>query len=196
MPSPRLFLASSSPRRREILNQLGLVYDAEGVEIDETPVPGEDALTMVLRLARGKAEAAAGPGRVVLAADTAVVLDGEIFGKPADREDALSMLGRLSGREHEVLTGVAVAAAGQIDCVASRTRVWFREIRRDEALDYWHSGEPRDKAGAYGIQGLGGVFVSKIEGSYSGVVGLPVFETAELLLRAGIEIPAKGDVPA
>lgn len=195
MPNPRLFLASSSPRRSEILNQLGLSFDAAGVDIDETPVPGEDAETMVLRLACGKAEAAARPERLVLAADTAVVLDGEIFGKPVDREDALTMLGRLSGREHEVLTGVAVAAAGQVDSAVSRTRVWFRKIRRDEALDYWHSGEPHDKAGAYGIQGLGGVFVSRIEGSYSGVVGLPVFETAGLLTRAGFVLPARGDTP-
>ncbi len=196
MPNPRLFLASSSPRRSEILNQLGLSFDAAGVDIDETPVPGEDAETMVLRLACGKAAAAARPERVVLAADTAVVLDGEIFGKPVDREDALTMLGRLSGREHEVLTGVAVAGAGQVDCAVSRTRVWFRKIHRDEALDYWHSGEPRDKAGAYGIQGLGGVFVSRIEGSYSGVVGLPVFETAGLLARAGFVLPARGDTPS
>ena len=138
--------------------------------------------------ARDKAEAGAPEAEVVLAADTSVVLDGEIFGKPRDGEDAVAMLGRLSGREHEVLTGVAVAWSGRIETALSRTRVRFRDIGRDEALQYWQSGEPADKAGAYGIQGLGGVFVSNIEGSYSGVVGLPVFETARLLSRAGIPV--------
>ncbi len=195
MPKPRLFLASSSPRRSEILRQLGLDFDAAGVDVDETPEAGEDAETMVLRLARDKAQAAASPEIVVLAADTAVVLDGEIFGKPRDRDDALAMLARLSGREHEVGTGVATAVGDRVDTAISRTRVHFREIRRDEALDYWHSGEPRDKAGAYGIQGLGGVFVSSIEGSYSGVVGLPVFETARLLARAGIPLPPGSERP-
>ncbi len=188
MSQPRLLLASSSPRRQEILAALGLEFDVRGVDIDETPQPGEDAANMVLRLARDKARAGAAPGRVVLAADTAVVLEGEIFGKPVDRDDALGMLERLSGREHEVLTGVAVATNGRIETGLSRTRVQFRDIGRDEALQYWHSGEPADKAGAYGIQGLGGVFVSNIEGSYSGVVGLPVFETAHLLARAGIAL--------
>jgi septum formation protein len=184
----RLILASGSPRRREILAALGLDFDVRPVDADETPLPGETAAQMVDRLARAKAEAAAAPGSVVVGADTAVVLDGEMFAKPADRDDAVRMLLRLSGREHEVLTGVAVAAADRVDSVVSRTRVRFRDIRRDEALDYWQSGEPQDKAGGYGIQGLGGVFVSNIEGSYSGVVGLPVFETATLLARAGVRI--------
>jgi len=184
----RLILASGSPRRREILAALGLDFDVRPVDADETPLPGETAAEMVDRLARAKAEAAAAPGCVVVGADTAVVLDGEMFAKPADRDDAVRMLLRLSGREHEVLTGVAVAAGGSVDAVVSRTRVRFRDIRRDEALDYWQSGEPQDKAGGYGIQGLGGVFVSNIEGSYSGVVGLPVFETATLLAKAGVRI--------
>ena len=188
MPRPRLLLASSSPRRREILAALGLDFDVRGLDLDETPLPGEGAADMVLRLAGDKARAAAAEGQVVLAADTAVVLEGEIFGKPVDCEDALGMLERLSGREHEVLTGVAVAAHGRIDTSLSRTRVRFRDIGRDEALQYWQSGEPADKAGGYGIQGLGGVFVSNIEGSYSGVVGLPVFETARLLAQAGIPV--------
>lgn len=146
---------------------------------------------MVLRLAREKARAAAGDGEVVVAADTAVVVDGESFGKPVNREHALAMLAQLSGRDHEVLTGVAVCANGRVDAAISRTRVSFRAISRDEALHYWRTGEPRDKAGAYGIQGLGGVFVSNIEGSYSGVVGLPVFETAALLARAGFCVAAQ-----
>ena len=188
MSTPRLLLASASPRRREILACLGLEFEARGFDLDETPLPDETAADMVLRLARDKAEAGAPEAEVVLAADTSVVLDGEIFGKPRDGEDAVAMLGRLSGREHEVLTGVAVAWSGRIETALSRTRVRFRDIGRDEALQYWQSGEPADKAGAYGIQGLGGVFVSNIEGSYSGVVGLPVFETARLLTRAGIPV--------
>ncbi len=190
MPDSRLLLASASPRRREILDCLGLDFDARGVDLDETPLPDEGARDMVLRLATAKAQAAAEAERIVLAADTAVVLDGEIFGKPAGRDDALRMLEALSGREHEVLTGVAAAFGGSVVTAVSETRVRFREIRRDEALNYWHSGEPLDKAGAYGIQGLGGVFVSNIEGSYSGVVGLPVFETARLLNALGLELPA------
>lgn len=190
MRKPRLLLASSSPRRRELLAALGLEFEVRGFDVDETPFAEEAAADMVLRLATAKARAGAAPGRVVLAADTAVVLDSEIFGKPVDCDDALGMLERLSGREHDVLTGVAVYANGDIDTGLSRTRVRFRDIGRDEALQYWHSGEPADKAGAYGIQGLGGVFVSNIEGSYTGVVGLPVFETARLLTRAGITVTA------
>lgn len=190
MTQPRLLLASGSPRRREILSNLGLDFEARGVDIDETPLPGEAAEPMVLRLAGEKAGAAAADDLIVLAADTTVVLDGEILCKPVDRDDALRMLLALSGRDHEVLTGVAVAAKGELETAVSRTRVRFREIGRDEALNYWHSGEPCDKAGAYGIQGLGGVFVSNIEGSYSGVVGLPVFETVALLARAGLPLPA------
>ena len=183
---PCLLLASSSPRRRDILNALGLEFEQQSVDIDETPRPGEVAEELVLRLARAKALAASAAGRVVLAADTAVVLDGEVFGKPAGREHALDMLARLSGREHTVLTGVAVAAGPELSTALSRTEVRFREIGRDEALQYWQSGEPRDKAGAYGIQGKGGVFVSHVSGSYTGVVGLPVFETAGLLTAAGV----------
>ncbi len=190
MPDSRLLLASASPRRREILDCLGLDFDARGVDLDETPLPDEGARDMVLRLATAKAQAAAEAERIVLAADTAVVLDGEIFGKPTGRDDALRMLEALSGREHEVLTGVAAAFGGSVVTAVSETRVRFRELRRDEALNDWHSGEPLDKAGAYGIQGLGGVFVSNIEGSYTGVVGLPVFETARLLNALGIELPA------
>ncbi len=189
----RLLLASSSPRRREILTALGLDFEVRSVPVDETPRKGEASEAMVVRLATAKALAVAAPDAVVLAADTAVVVGDEIFGKPRDREDALSMLGRLSGREHNVITGVSVATNGSVDSVVSRTAVVFRDIGRDEALDYWHSGEPRDKAGAYGIQGLGGVFVERIAGSYSGVVGLPVFETAILLKRAGLRLPPARD---
>ena len=192
MPVPKLHLASSSPRRRQILDHLGLDYTAAGVDVDERQHRGESADIMVVRLAVEKARAAdAGPGTVVLAADTAVVLDGEVFGKPADRADALRMLAALSGRHHRVMTGVAVRSDNAMENVLSVTDVKFREIGPDEALDYWHSGEPRDKAGAYAIQGLAGTFVETITGSYTGVVGLPVLETAELLRAAGIELSAE-----
>ena len=188
LEKPRLLLASSSPRRRDILKALDLEFEQQSVDVDETPRANEAAGELVLRLASAKALAVSAADRVVLAADTAVVLDGEVFGKPAGREHALEMLARLSGREHTVLTGVAVSAGSELSTALSQTEVRFREIGRDEALQYWQSGEPRDKAGAYGIQGKGGVFVSHVSGSYSGVVGLPVFETACLLAAAGLPV--------
>ena len=192
MPVPKLHLASSSPRRSRILEQMGVEFTAAGVDIDERQHPDETADIMVVRLAVEKACAVAPePGTVVLGADTAVVLDGEEFGKPADRADALRMLAMQSGRRHQVMTGVAVRAASTAESLLSVTEVTFRKIAPDEALDYWQSGEPRGKAGAYAIQGLGGTFVESIAGSYTGVVGLPVFETAELLRSAGIELPAE-----
>ncbi len=191
MNAPKLHLASSSPRRSRILERMGLEFTASGVDIDERRYRGEPADIMVLRLAVKKAGAVPPvPGTVVLGADTAVVLDGEVFGKPEDQADALRMLARLSGRRHQVMTGVAVRAGGATTSALSVTDVTFREIRPDEALDYWQSGEPRGKAGAYAIQGLGGAFVATIAGSFTGVVGLPVIETAELLRSAGIELPA------
>ena len=142
-----------------------------------------------MRLATAKAEAAeVPPETVVLGSDTAVVLGDTVFGKPRDEADCLAILTALSGKTHEVMTGVALRAASGTRAVVSITEVRFREIGRDEALAYWQSGEPADKAGAYGIQGRGGVFVESIRGSYSGVVGLPVFQTAELLAEAGIGI--------
>lgn len=161
----------------------------DGMDIDETRRPGEAPGAMVTRLAAGKAAAArARHAGVILAADTAVVLDGEVFGKPVDQQDALTMLATLSGRSHEVMTGVALSWEGGERVVLSTTEVRFREIDPDEALAYWQSGEPRGKAGAYAIQGLAGTFVENINGSYSGVVGLPVFETAELLATVGIDL--------
>ena len=192
MPVPKLHLASSSPRRRRILESMGLEFSAAGVDVDERQYPGESADVMVVRLAAAKAQAVdAGPGVVVLGADTAVVLDGEVFGKPADEADALRMLAALSGRRHKVMTGVAVRSRDSTATTLSVTAVKFREIGPDEALDYWHSGEPAGKAGAYAIQGLAAAFVESISGSYSGVVGLPVLETAELLRSAGIDPPGE-----
>jgi septum formation protein len=190
--APTLHLASTSPRRREILGSLGLDFDVVPVDVDETPRAGESPEEMVLRLAVAKAQAAdIGAGGVALGSDTAVVVDRQILGKPLDRVDCLGMLGQLSGRAHRVLTGVALSHRQGTVTALSETDVYFREISRDEALAYWQSGEPRDKAGAYAIQGLGGAFVERIEGSYTGVVGLPVFETIELLRTAGIDVLAK-----
>jgi len=186
---PRLILASSSPRRRELLDALGLDFEIRIADVDETPGTGESAADMVLRLAAAKAGAVGlEAGEVALGADTAVVLDGHIFGKPESETDGLRMLAALSGQTHEVMTGVAVCSESGVEQVLTSTKVQFREINPDEARRYWHSGEPHGKAGAYAIQGRGGVFVEAIMGSYSGVVGLPVFETAELLRRAGIQV--------
>ena len=188
MSVPLLHLASSSPRRGAILEQMGLEFSAAGVDIDERPHPGESAEIMVVRLAVEKAGAACcGPETVVIGADTAVVLDGEVFGKPCDEADGLRMLAALSGCSHQVMTGVAVRSARGVESVLSVTEVKFRDIGPDEAREYWQSGEPRDKAGAYAIQGLAGDFVEVVTGSYTGVVGLPVFETARLLQLVGIE---------
>ncbi len=188
-PKPLLHLASSSPRRREILEALGLEFTVGSVDIDEALEAGESAEQMVLRLAIAKAAAAAvEPTRLVIGADTAVVLDGDVLGKPRGQEDAVAMLLKLSGCRHRVLTGVALRGPDSVQTALSSTDVLFREISRDEAFAYWQSGEPGDKAGSYGIQGRGGAFVVSISGSYSGVVGLPVYETAELLRAVGIDI--------
>ncbi|TRX76221.1 Maf family protein [Pseudomonas mangiferae] len=185
-----LYLASASPRRRELLAQIAVPCTVIAAAIDETPLTDEAPAAYVERLARGKALA----GRAtlgaadgcVLGADTAVVLDGRILGKPRDRADGLAMLQALSGRTHDVLTAVAVAGEGRCVARVVRSRVSFRALRPGEAEAYWDTGEPRDKAGGYGIQGLAAVFVLGLEGSYSAVVGLPLCETAELLADFGI----------
>ena len=190
----QLYLASTSPRRRDILQTLGVEFTVVAVDTDETPIDGESPEDLVLRLATAKAEAAAGAATdagIVLAADTVVVLGDRVLGKPRNCDDAVEMLLALSGQTHSVLTGVALRTADGTRAVLSATDVRFREIVQDEATAYWQSGEPCDKAGAYGIQGLGGMFVEAINGSYSGVMGLPVFETVELLKSAGIEVLAK-----
>lgn len=187
--SKPLHLASSSPRRRDILAALGLEFRVGAADIDEQRLEDEAPDEMVLRLAREKALAGApDSGHVVIGADTAVVLGDDVFGKPDDVTDAIDMLARLSARTHSVLTGVAVWDGHEMRSVVSATDVRFREIDPDEARAYWHSGEPCDKAGAYAIQGKGGVFVEEVRGSYTGVVGLPVFETVQLLRRAGIHV--------
>lgn len=185
--SSLIHLASTSPRRREILETLGIEFDVIPVETDESALQDETPGEMVLRLAIAKADAAT-HGTFVLAADTIVVLGDRVLGKPRDSDDGVEMLLALSGRTHSVLTGVALKTPGETRAILSTTDVQFREIGPDEAYRYWQSGEPCDKAGAYGIQGLGGMFVKAIEGSYSGVMGLPVFETVELLKSAGLDV--------
>ena len=189
-----LYLASGSPRRRELLTQIGVPFSTVSAAIDETPLLNEAATAYVERLAREKARAGYKHVMVsppddafcVLGADTAVVLDGQILGKPVDEADALAMLMALSGREHEVLTAIALIDVTRCETRVVRSAVRFRNISTQEAARYWASGEPLDKAGGYAIQGLGAVFVSGLEGSYSAVVGLPVCETAELLGHFGI----------
>jgi septum formation protein len=202
---PVIVLASASPRRRELLTAIGVPFLVDPADVDETPGVQETPYALVRRLAEAKATAVLarrGADLPVLGADTLVVVDGRVLGKPRDRADALGMLQRLSGRSHEVLTALALANAGDVQVVLSRTRVWFRELEAGEAERYWATGEPRDKAGAYGIQGIGGIFVDRLEGSYSAVVGLPVAETDRLLRRFGIDgwaeripMPATGDEP-
>ena len=185
----KLHLASSSARRREILDALGLPFTWSATDIDETPLDGEAAERMVLRLATAKARTATErPSTLILGADTAVVLDSRILGKPGSMDEAMEMLSCLSGRTHQVFTGVALLKAGAENAALSCTDVRFREISVDEAATYCRSGEYRGKAGAYGIQGLAGMFVESLSGSYSGVVGLPVYETAALLCAAGMDI--------
>jgi septum formation protein len=186
-----IYLASGSPRRRELLQQIGVPFKVIRADLDETVAIGEAPLAYVSRLAAAKADAGWQrsrdlPEAPVLAADTAVVLDGKILGKPKDRDDAMSMLAQLSGRTHEVLTAVALRGAQGIHVKVSRSSVTFRCIDSAEARRYWDSGEPLDKAGAYAIQGYAAVFIANLQGSYSGVMGLPLFETAQLLEAAGM----------
>ena len=191
-----VYLASASPRRRELLAQLGIACRVVPASLDESRKPGESPARYVRRLAREKAAASRlALGDVpepVMGADTAVVIEDRILGKPRDRADAESMLMALSGRCHQVVTGVALLGPEGSDDVLSRSRVCFRELSPAEARAYWDTGEPADKAGAYAIQGLGAVFVESIEGSYTGVVGLPLFETAQLLAGFGYGLPLPG----
>lgn len=190
-PADFIYLASGSPRRRDLLRQIGVPCEVIRVDLDETVRIGEAAHAYVSRLASAKADAGwhsrrDRPEFPVLAADTAVVLGEKILGKPKNMEDALSMLGELSGRAHEVLTAVALRTRLGSEVRVSRSSVTFRCIDSGEARRYWETGEPLDKAGAYAIQGYAAVFITDLKGSYSGVMGLPLFETAQLLAAAGM----------
>ena len=183
--APCLYLASASPRRRELLTQLGVAFALLRVDVEEVRRPDEPAETYVRRLAADKALAGlqACAGQLpVLGADTIVVLDGDVLEKPRDQQDAARMMRLLSGRTHQVMTAIAVASASGISQRLVVTDVTFRALDEAEIAAYWQTGEPADKAGGYGIQGIGGKFVSHLAGSYSAVVGLPLLET-DLLLR-------------
>lgn len=187
-----LILASRSPRRAALLEQVGIPFQTASSGVDETVDPGEGPADHVRRLAFAKAHAVRGqyPDAPIIGSDTAVVLDRKIFGKPADREAAIDALLTLSGRTHEVLTGVALIAPDHRDRFALNiSQVTFRELTAGEAAAYWASGEPADKAGSYAVQGLGAAFIEHIEGSYSGIMGLPIYETLALLREVGIHCP-------
>lgn len=185
-----LVLASASPRRRDLLEQLGVSYLWDPAHIDETPLAGEAPAEYVQRMAQEKAQAVAvrypAPSYAVLAADTTVVIDQDILGKPRDHCHGLAMLARLSGRFHQVLTGICLQHASGSSCKLVETRVEFVHLTRATCESYLATDEPWDKAGGYAIQGLGGAFVRTIEGSYSNVVGLPLSETWQLLASHGI----------
>lgn len=188
-----IVLASRSPRRRVLLAQLGVRFETLGVDIDETRRADETPQALVTRLAADKAETGRqsledDAAHCVIGADTVVVLGGEVLGKPRDAAHASDMLMRLSDGCHEVLSAVAVSSGRGIDTRLSRSRVCFRRLSEQECRAYAASGEPLDKAGAYAIQGRAAAFVSDLQGSYSGVVGLPLFETAELLTAAGVAL--------
>ena len=187
-----IFLASQSPRRRELLHQIGVDFELLPVDIDETPLAGETPEACVRRLALAKARA----GRAqlpadrmlpVMGADTLVVCGESVLGKPPGRSAAIGMLQALSGQTHRVMTAVALAGDHEASCI-NTSHVTFRTLTRRECEAYWETGEPRDKAGAYAIQGLAALFVTRLEGSYSGVMGLPLQETAVMLKEFGIEL--------
>jgi septum formation protein len=182
-----LVLASASPRRQELLRNAGIPFEVRPTQIVEDPLPGEDAKECAERLAREKALAVAQqrPQDFVLAADTVVVVDGQILGKPADAADAARMLRMLSGREHRVITGVCLVVSGQWSVASETTVVTMSEITEDEIASYIASGEPMDKAGAYGIQGIASRWIPRIDGDYCNVVGLPVALVWRMLKRAG-----------
>ena len=186
----QIILASASPRRKELLDQIGISYLVRAVNIDESVNPQESPLTYVQRIAAEKSAACLalyGTQLPILAADTTVVLDDMIMGKPKDKDEAMHMLRLLSGRTHRVFTAVSLRGHEHWQTV-NITEVTFKTLTDQEIFNYWHTGEPQDKAGSYAIQGVGAMFVQTIKGSFSGVVGLPLFETSQLLLKQGIQI--------
>ncbi|NMH59950.1 Maf family protein [Alteromonas ponticola] len=190
---PELLLASASPRRTALLSQIGIAHQVKAVDIDESALPDESPRQQVIRLAQQKARTAfdALPESqravtVVLASDTLIALDGNSLGKPADENACVEMLTAMSGREHEVLTAITVCSASVIKSQCINTKVLFADLTRAEMLAYWQSGEPADKAGSYAIQGIGGQFVKAINGSVSAVIGLPLYETKQLLKEFGV----------
>jgi septum formation protein len=190
MSAPALLLASRSPRRRELLESAHLTFDIAAPDVDERLRRGELPRDYVLRLARAKAAAVAvGPETAVLAADTTVVVDGRVLGKPRDRAHAARMLRALSGRAHDVFTGVAARRGERLRARAERTRVWFRPLTAAEIAWYVRTPEPYDKAGGYALQGTAGAFVARISGSASNVIGLPLHTALALLQQVGHAMP-------
>ncbi len=187
MSSRRLTLASGSPRRAQLLEQIRIPFHVRAPDVDESPRPREAPAAYVERMARTKARAVPADGGVVLAADTVVVLDGQILGKPGDGEEAVRMLTSLGGRAHQVLTAIAVTDGRRVASEVVACRVRFVPVDEALARAYWRTGEGADKAGGYGIQGIGGILAESIEGSYSAVVGLPLAETERLLVRFGVD---------
>ena len=189
----RLVLASASPRRQELLALLTREFQCIPADADESVLPGEPVEQYVSRLAQAKAEAVASPSRIVLGSDTTVCFDGELLHKPEDYDDAYGMLERLSGQTHQVYTGVAMVADERIDAKVVKTEVVFDDLSRALIETYLSTSDPWDKAGAYGIQGFAGCFVSRIKGSFSAVMGLPLSETRQLLTDFGVRLaPALG----
>ena len=184
-----LILASASPRRRELIEQLGLTAHVKSADIDETPHAGEDTGDYVLRLSLDKAGKVANQistDHIILGADTVIDYQGQIMGKPNSLQQSIDMLGQLSAQTHQVLTGVTIICGDDVESFSVATDVTMRDISENEMRAYWESGEPQGKAGSYAIQGRGARFVKTIRGSYSNVVGLPLFETAAVLTRFGI----------
>jgi septum formation protein len=181
---PRLILASASPRRKQLLSQIGVSFSVQSADIDEAPIKGESPSEYVKRLAIEKASAVYqkinSPNTWVLGSDTSVILNNEIFGKPVDKSNAIEMLFRLSGETHQVLTSVALIG-GSTNCIVNESNVTFAKLTSSEIEVYWETGEPLGKAGAYAIQGVAAAFIKHLEGSFSGVMGLPLFETTQLL---------------
>ena len=181
-----VILASGSPRRRELLTLIGLMHEVLPADVDETLLPGEIPWAYAERLARAKAQKSAMPGTVSIGSDTIVVVDGDVLGKPANEADAAAMLRRLSGRSHTVMTAIAIAFEGEVTSDVVKVGVTFRSLRDDEIEDYIATGEPMDKAGAYGIQGFGATIVDAVDGDYFAVMGLPLNRLIRLLESIGL----------
>lgn len=187
-----IILASASPRRAELLDQIGISYQKQAVDIDESSLPNESAEDLVIRLAIEKSQAINDKEIPVLGSDTLGVIGDELLVKPHDLAHAIQMLSVMSGQWHEILTAVAITQNNETNVLLNKNRVLFRPISEAEIVAYWHTGEPKDKAGAYAIQGLAASFIQQIEGSYSGIMGLPLCETAKLLKQVGISVISDG----
>ncbi|KAG1682820.1 Maf-like protein [Nymphon striatum] len=188
---PQIILASASPRRAQLLEQIGINYKIRIADINEDSLENEEPEVLIVRLAKEKAEAIAFSSNStlpVLGADTLGLMNGELLVKPRDFEHAHYMLSRMSGNWHEILSAVAISSYGNTQVLLNRNRVLFKELSEQEITTYWYTGEPQDKAGAYAIQGIAATFIERIEGSYSGIMGLPLFETRKLLEKAGVEV--------